>query len=397
MNNNYLHFKDNEIYLYKDFDGEDITIYTGERFDTITKQKRNDILSRPFKNGFLLVPSTSKKKKQMIKEHKKYISMIEEIKTITDDKINMFRTGTFSNTSLSLFTELNKIKSTKIEQYEFKYLNNGGGVRYAKKGYEGEAFKYDINSYYPSIMLSKYVRFPNVEGTLTDITSEEIEHKRYVKFGIYNVKIYCDDDVKFTTIKSNMYSHYEINYAKKLNLKIEVLGQALLWDKEQTVTFHSVFNKYVNFLYKYKTAHKKIKLILNALWGSLVSKRGGVCTFKIKFEEVDKKKHDIIRITPIGDDFMYCNITVKNDVKFYKTSYARLNSFLLGYARTEMHKTFLKIGYDNVLWSHTDSVITSIPIHNKIKISNAIGDWKYEGCADNCNVYNKNLCDGDFN
>lgn len=395
MTNKYLHFKDNKIYLYKDFNGEDITVYTGEKFETITKQKRNDILSKPFGNGFLLVPSESKKKKHMIKEHKKYISMIEEIKTITEGKVNMFKTGTFGNTALSLFTELNKIKSTVIDKYEFKYLNNGGGVRYAKKGYEGEAFKYDINSYYPSIMLSRYVRFPITGGTLTDITSEEIDHKRYVKFGIYNAKIYCDDDVKFTILKSNMYTHYEINYAKKLNLKIEVIGQALLWDKEQTVTLHSVFNKYVTFLYKYKTAHKKIKLILNALWGALVSKRGGIFTFEIKLEEVDKKKHDIVRITPIGDDFIYCNLTVKNDVKFYKTSYGRLKSFLLGYARLEMHKLFLKIGYNHVLWSHTDSVVTSIPIHNKITLSNAIGDWKYEGTCD-CKIYNKNLCDGDF-
>ena len=397
MNNKYLHYNDNEIYLYKEFDGGDITIYTGTEYKTITREERNNILRRPFKNGFLLVPSESKKKKQMIKEHKKYISMIEEIKIITDGKINMFKTGTFGNTALALFTQLNTVKSEEVDKYEFKYLHNGGGVRFAKKGYTGEAFKYDINSYYPSIMLSKYIRFPVVKGTLTDITSDEIDRKRYVKFGIYNVKIHCDDNIKFTTLKTNMYSHYEINYAKQLKLKIEVIGQALLWDKEQTVTLHSVFNKYVTFLYKYKTAHKKIKLILNALWGSLVSKRGGICTFKIKLEEVDKKKHDIIKIVPIGDDFEYVNLTLKSDVKFYKTSYARLNAFLLGSARIEMHKTFFKIGYDSILWSHTDSVITSKPLSTEIKISNKIGHWKYEGgCAD-CIIHNMNMCDGVFN
>lgn len=104
------------------------------------------------------------------------------------------------------------------------------------------------------------------------------------------------------------------------------------------------------------------------------------------------KEYDII--TPIGNDFKKCEVKVKTDIKFYKTGFARMKPFLLGFARVNMVKTFAKVGYDNVLWSHTDSVISSIPLTNKhIKQSYKLGDWKYEGKDPNCYIHNKNLKD----
>ena len=67
-----------------------------------------------------------------------------------------------------------------------------------------------------------------------------------------------------------------------------------------------------------------------------------------------------------------------------------MNPFLLGYARVNMHKTFDKVGYDNVLYSHTDSVILKVNVSSKFKISYKIGDWKYEGYNKKCKIHNKN-------
>lgn len=392
--NKYKHYKNKDIYLYQKHDETTKIVYNGSKYDKMKNEVLFQISSRPFEHSFILVRSETKTPEEMKEEHKEYISMINDIIKITDSKINMFRTGSFGRTALSLFTDINKIEAEPIKEFEFKYLENGGGIRYAQKGYEGQAYKYDINSYYPSLMLSKYIRIPITEGKLIDITTEELEQKRSVKFGVYHADIKCDNDVMFSTMFKKMYSHYEINYAKKLGLKIIVLGPALVWDAEQTIPFYKLFNKYINYLYPLKNKHKKIKIIMNALWGSLCSKSGGDDKkILMNYEDISTSKHIIKRITPLDNTMTKCEVIIESDVRFYKTSFPRMKPFLLGFARVNMHKTFDKIGYDNILWSHTDSIVSKIKLSSQIKLSHKIGDWKYEGSTDNCYVYNKNFID----
>ena len=392
--NKYKHYKNKDIYLYQKHDETTKIVYNGSKYDKMKNEVLFEISRRPFEHSFILVRSEMTTPEEMKEEHKEYISMINDIIKITDSKINMFRTGSFGRTALSLFTDINKIEAEPIKEFEFKYLENGGGIRYAQKGYEGTAYKYDINSYYPSLMLSKYIRIPITEGKSIDITTEELEQKRSVKFGVYHADIKCDNDVMFSTMFKNMYSHYEINYAKKLGLKIIVLGPALVWDTEQTIPFYKLFNKYINYLYPLKNKHKKIKIIMNALWGSLCSKNGR-SDYKVlmNYEDISTSKHIIKRITPIDNTMTKCEVIIESDVRFYKTSFPRMKPFLLGFARVNMHKTFDKIGYDNILWSHTDSIVSKIQLSSQIKVSYKIGDWKYEGRSDNCYIYNKNFID----
>jgi hypothetical protein len=402
-----FHSRDKKICFIKSTDNKNNIIYNGSNFDTISNDERDEIMKKPYGYDYILVPYNDKTNdtKLMIEEYDKYIKTIENISEITEGKINMYRTGTIANTSLCLFNKFNDNKERlssnrttseleKIKEHEFKFLENGGGVRVGDKGYEGIGYKYDINSYYPSLMCSKTLKFPICAGELIDITTEEVEHKRFVKFGVYHAEIECEDDKIFTTIGTNMYSHTEINYAKKLGLKINILGQCIVWNDDQLVTFNSVFDKFVKYLYPKKKLDKTIKLILNSLWGGLVQKRGGIFTHKIKYEDIDPQKNIIIRTNPIDDT--YCMLTTKNTIKFFKTTYARINPFLLGMARVTMHKTFEKIGYENVLWSHTDSVVTKISLNKQIKQNYDLGNWKYEGCCKNLKIYNKNICKGNF-
>lgn len=391
------HIKDKKICFIKSIDNKNNIIYNGLSFDTISNDERDQIMSKPYGYDYILVPCNDKTddNKKMIEEYNNYLKTIEDISKITEGKINMYRTGTIANTSLCLFNKLNDNKECeKIKDYEFKFLENGGGVRVGDKGYEGIGYKYDINSYYPSLLCSKTLKFPVCEGQLIDMTTEEVEHKRFVKFGVYHAEIECEDDKIFTTISTNMYSHIEINYAKQLGLKINIIGQCIVWNDEQLVSFHSVFDKFVKYLYPKKKLNKNIKLILNSLWGASVQKRGGVFTYKIKYEDIDPEKHIIIRTNPIDDT--YCTLTTKNKISFFKTTYARINPFLLGMARVTMHKTFQKIGYENVLWSHTDSVVTKISLNKQIKQNYDLGNWKYEGCCKSLKIYNKNICKGEF-
>jgi len=395
MTNKYTHYKEKEIHLFKNYDGKRNLIYTGVKYYKIELKQFYEILNRPFKYDFIFVKSKSKTKKEMKKEHMAYILMINILKEKTDNKINMFKTGSFGKTALSLFSSMCNLNPPEVQEYEFKYLNNGGAVRYAKKGYEGIAYQYDINSYYPSLMISNYIRMPLTEGTILPLTQKQFDDKKRVKFGVYHAEIICDNDAMFQTTKHNIYSHYEINYAKQLGLEINILGDALVWEPEQTEKFNKIFGKYVNYLYPIRHKHPDIKTILNALWGALCAKRGGDYTpYIMTYDELATfdKEYDII--TPLDDNFERCEVKVKTDIKFYKTGFARMKPFLFGFGRVNMVKTFAKVGYDNVLWSHTDCIISSIPLTNKhITQSFQIGKWKYEGKDPNCYIYNKNLKD----
>jgi hypothetical protein len=386
-----LHRTDKKICFFKS-NGTDNTIYNGDEYSIIDNRTKNEMIKRPYDYEYILVPYDGKDYET---DYKEYIKMIDDINNLTDGKINMYKTGSYSNTALCLFNSMNNNKEyDKVMPYEFPYLENGGGVRVGEP-YKGVAYKYDINSYYPSILNSKTAKFPISPGKLTDITTEDIKQKRFVKFGVYHAEIECDNSKKFTTISTNMYSHSEINYAKQLGLNITILGQCITWDEDQLRTFNSIFGDYVDYLYPLKKKHKGFKLILNSLWGSLVQKRGGVITYRCKWEDLNPDKQIIIKTNPIDDE--YCMLTEKIKISFFKTTYARLNPFLLGLARVQMHKTFCKIGYDNLLWSHTDSMITSAPLtYKQIKINNILGNWKYEGRCKKLKIINKNIYKCDF-
>jgi hypothetical protein len=386
-----LHRTDKKICFFKS-NGTDNTIYNGKEYSTIDNRTKNEMIKRPYDYDYILVPYEGKDYET---DYKEYIKMIDDINKLTDGKINMYRTGSYSNTALCLFNSMNNNKEyDKVMPYEFPYLENGGGVRVGEP-YKGVAYKYDINSYYPSILNSKTAKFPISPGKLTDITTEDIKQKRFVKFGVYHAEIECDNPKMFTTISTNMYSHSEINYAKQLGLNITILGQCITWDEDQLRTFNSIFGDYVDYLYPLKKKHKGFKSILNSLWGSLVQKRGGVITYRCKWEDLNPDKQIIIKTNPIDDE--YCMLTEKIKISFFKTTYARLNPFLLGLARVQMHKTFCKIGYDKLLWSHTDSMITSEPLtYKQIKINNILGNWKYEGRCKKLKIVNKNIYKGDF-
>ena len=382
-----FHHTNKKIAFYTNIKNKDVTLYNGSEYDEITEQEKIDILKKPYSCDFILVKYDGK---NIEKDYKDYIDEIERIKILTNGKINMYQTGTYSNTAICLFNSMNKIKSIAVNKYEIPFLENGGGVRYAK-AYVGKAYKYDICSCYPAIMKSKTFKVPINKGTLTSISTETINKKRYLQYGIYNVSITCDDRLKFTTQSSNMYSHIEVNYAKQLNLTIESIGEHLIFNSDDLVTGYSIFNEFVTYMFDMKKKDKVFKKILNTLWGGLTAKSGGIRTVNMLYSEIDTRQNQILKMSPINDNNNMCEVTIKYPVLFYKSNYARLNAFILGTARVNMHKTFDKIGYDTVLFSHTDSIITNKRIqYDMLKFGDDLGMWKFEGVSQNCKVVNMN-------
>lgn len=387
------HYTDKDILMYyTTHNKKNVYVYNGQNFKKITAESLDDRIRNAYSYPEILVWQEDRK---ACMQYNDYVENIKHLSKITD--INMFRTGSLTNTVKWLFNKFkpDNINPDKIEEYEFQYIMYaGGGVRVSEK-YEGIGYKYDICSFYPSLMDSKILKIPIKRGILTTIDQEEFDSVKYFKYGIYNVQIsFTKQDRKaFTILNSNMYTHYELNYAKKIGMNIKVLGQHMLFDSDSIVNASTLFGEYINYLKPYKYDNPIVKKLLNLLWGTLVTSSGGLQNVISTIDDFELQNDGkLVSMTQI-DDTLY-KFKINNPIKSV-CEYARLKPFLLGLARTRMHQTFSKIGYDSIKFSHTDSLICSRRLHNNelkfnSKDTKIFGNWDFEGYDPNCVVSNSN-------
>lgn len=387
------HYTDKEIlFYYTTNNKQKVYVYNGQEFKKITPESLDDRIKNAYSYPEILV---WKEDKKACMNYDEYIKNVQHLNKITD--INIYRTGSLTNTVKWLFSTIHtEIKPEKVEEYEFNYIMNcGGGARVSEK-YEGEAYKYDICSFYPSLMCGNVLKIPIKRGILTTIDQEEFNKMTYIKYGIYNVEISYrneQDKKSFTLLNSNMYTHYEVNYAKKLNMSIKVLGQHILYSNESVVKASSLFKQYIDKLWPYKYQNPIVKELLNLLWGTLVSSSGGYQNIVSRLDEFELQSDcKLLNMVQI-DDELY-RFKIQTPIKSV-CEYARLKPFLLGYARTKMHQTYEKIGYEYIKFSHTDSMICSRRLHNKelkfnSKDEKIMGNWNFEGYDKKCVITNCN-------
>jgi hypothetical protein len=318
--------------------------------------------------------------KQINKEAKK-------LKTLTNGKINLFRTGNSPKTALQLFYDLcNPPQPEKIESYEVDILESCRGPLIWAEPYEGIGYKYDICSEYPSLMASSQHKYPIKKGELKAFTNEEFEQLKFFSFGIYHVKITVTNNKVFKVNNENWYTHTDLNYAKtKLKLEMKLIEDdkpnALLYDNTKLMTGKKLFGPFVDYLFNLKKAgHKEIKQILNSLWGVLVQTN----VLSMKTDNIRAGK-EILTITPSNDGTLTFETVIKN--KFYDLDFARIKPFLLSYGRFKISNIILT-NIDKVVRCHTDGIICSSKITNMI-FGNDLGNLKYEGKG-NCKIFNSN-------
>ena len=232
-------------------------------------------------------------------------------------------------------------------------------------------------------MISKVLKIPLTAGKIRDITQQEFTSMKFVPYGIYRCIIEVTNKKLFTRVKSNYYTHHEINYAKSLKLNIKVVSPFIEWDKQDIVSADKIFKPFVDYLWKIKQTNKKIKPYLNSLWGILCRNIKN----KTRVYKIEDVPDTVIRMDQIAEDEYKCNVL--NGIK-YKTSYARMKPFLLGLARVKMHKVIKKIGHNKVVFAHTDSLFTTYPVSHLIKVNKNIGCWKFEGQFKRATIKNMN-------
>src|SRR5215469_4285186 len=101
----------------------------------------------------------------------------------------MRKTGTYAATSLRLFQDKTKgpkkCTDTLSEMEKLWISKSSTGPMIWSEGYEGNAIQYDVNEFYPSVLIQKGAKWPVKPGKFVKLISLE----RKLPYGIYNAEI----------------------------------------------------------------------------------------------------------------------------------------------------------------------------------------------------------------
>ena len=141
--------------------------YDGQTTRIISKEERNNMFM--LKSDYILIRGDSDK--CLIEQYNIFIQNADLLKH-ESNLINLYKTGNIDRTALYLFDRFTKHIRTppNIYQAEAEFISNAkqGALIFAEP-YQGEAYKFDIVSSYPSIMNSSFL-FPIKEGEFRNIT-----------------------------------------------------------------------------------------------------------------------------------------------------------------------------------------------------------------------------------
>jgi hypothetical protein len=338
------------------------------------------------KDYTLFFLSRKRGNKGTLKEFYDYVSKCaKELKVFSKGKINLYKTGLFSKTSKMIWNlmrkkEVKELQTEDLTDLEVKILDETkGSLIFSEKGYKGEGYFYDFNSFYPSIMQDKTFKIPYKqpkEQTIKKLSQaywQNAEGISYLKYGFIRCNIEKSGieeiDRLFRFQDDKWYCSQDIQSAKLLKLKINVIDDGktnfLYYDNTKCIKGDKLFGAFVNYMYDLK--QKKVsgsKDVLNSLWGAICQK---------KLSKTKKEVENPLKIRPTLDGlFSY----VEREHPY--NPYARLKRFLLAEGRLIIVKTILKYGQD-IVQCHTDGFISKKKL-NDITSSTDLGSIKYEGC-----------------
>lgn len=283
---------------------------------------------------------------------------------------------------------------------EYKWFDNckNCGLMYLdKKGLQKNTYGYDFKMSYPTDMASIKFQMPTKRGTEKIINSLP-EQSRYVSFGIYRVKIECEDkDFKkvFMINEKHYYTSYSLKFAInlrnkfkiKINLIMDNKPNAYIYDRKDLISGNKVFGNWYYTLKQMKEdmpTNGIIKLLSSAGWGHL-----NECKVLYKTEEqLVEMINSGVKISHCSENMDYVILDMyKKETTIYKLIKTnepvydlnlRLLPFITSFSRVKMgnliHKNNL---YNEVLRIQTDSITFYNDIN--LKIPGFIYDEKISG------------------
>ena len=358
------------------YDSCSFMCYDGVNEYFLSKEKKADIYNHRI--PYILIDKTDKKL-TLKEEYDLFIHDANLLKEASDGQINLYKTGNTKTTCLSIFDKYSKyIKNPpKLNQFEASWITEcSHGALIFSDRYNGDIYKYDKKSMYPSIMKSKQL-FPVDAGDFIQIN----ELSEILTFGIYKCIIKKSNtkvDRLFRFNPKNKYSHIDIYHARKLNLEIKLVddkeANALVWTRDKLLTGTELFGQFIDFTFDLKNRLKidRSKKLINTLWGALTERKtkNYVCGPDVDIGKNAKP----ISIRPTDDGLTIIEV-IKRDHQ-YVSGFARIKPFLMAKARSIMSEIMLPHN-DSLIRCHTDGFYSTKELD--IKIGDELGDLVYEG------------------
>lgn len=258
----------------------------------------------------------------------------------------------------------------------------GGRTEAFYRGSFKNAYMFDINSLYPSVMLNE---FPIPETAKfksnSNINYLEFEGVSYVNVAAPKNLFYPLLPYRFNGKLifpvgsfSGVYTHLELRKALELGYKINCFYWTIYYSK----TFNP-FNIFIDYFYKMRISFKNndlynliCKLILNSFYGKFGQR---------EINDIDIKDFNNISFK----DFFDKDFILKNNILYVYSKKKCLNSFVIpifavyttAYGRLKIYEYISKY---NALYCDTDSIIT---FNKNVPVSNDLGFMKFEGVISN--------------
>lgn len=375
----HIPFKEQKL-IYICYEQEQVKCYDGNNVFYISYDEFNQ-RKKQFNGEFVYLDKLPFEKTDMIKDYHLFLDECDKIKQLTNGKIDLSKSGfKVSNEALKCIhfslLSFNEPEELSLLEQEWYYRCFKGGLIFCENNKTLDyGFNYDKKSAYPSMLCSDHFSFPVRQG--------EFKHfsilPQILQYGIYKCVIEPSRDenidklFRFNT--KNYYTHFDINLAKTLNLKINLIvdeeSNALLYQKERA-SGSLYFRQAVHSLYELKSKSKLAKIILNAIWGALCQRN------KIKTttsNEISLSKGALlIEIKELNESLH--KVSYLKNGKFFKHNYARLGCFLTAAVRKQMAETIYPVR-DKVFRCHTDSILSSIKLEDLL-IGDRLGDFTLE-------------------
>ena len=293
----------------------------------------------------------------------------------------------------SLALQIWEFYNNKNKKYiiENNSINTNWKDDFIRKAYFGgrcEIFKphikngyyYDINSFYPFIMLNN--EFPINDGKFIVWDNEKFILEEF--FGFLYCEIISPLNIYYPVLPYKSYNKL-IYYPKGIWKGTYFIAELLLAKKYgyiinpihgiQYLSKAKIFEQCIEDLYKKRVESSLnispiYKLIMNSLSG-----RFGMHSYNIKQEILNENELDllletrpkkVINATYIDDNKYY--VELKKSLKYQKQSSVQISAAITSYARVHLYELFiyLKELNINIYYTDTDSIVTDYKIPNKL-------------------------------
>lgn len=297
-----------------------------------------------------------------------------------------------------------------IEEYIWYTKCDNGGLTYLKqKGKFSNTYGYDFEMSYPRDMAHIGFCMPTKRGIFRTITV--LKQAKYITYGIYRVKIECDN-ANFKKIfkfnKENYYTHYSLRFAlqkqQKFNIKVNLImdgtPHALLYSS--LVKGNDLFG---NWYYRLKDmkadlkGNSIVKFLSSTAWGHLqelhsefyneeqileMRKEGKV--FTDNFYEYKDADYVIKDVKEVGNISRYEVFDTKKEV--YQMPF-RLLPFITSYGRIKMAKMVEQYDlHDKLIRIQTDGLTLSEEFKEYTNVETLKPDPKISGNIEFHNLNN---------